>query len=74
LFGEVQQGDVICGDFPELHIRKVTRGLDEVTVQAVKRRIDKGIPYSVIARDLRIDIKQIGKYFGKTNKSTAKNF
>ena len=63
-YGELKPGERVTGDFPNLEVKKSTQELDDVTVQAIKRRVAQGYPISVIARDLRIGIKTVEKYYG----------
>lgn len=66
LFGQLEPGDIVVGEFPNLQLRSTTKELDDIMVQAIRRRKEKGYPDSVIARDLLVDIKLVEKY-GKTN-------
>lgn len=67
LYSPLKEGDVVLGEFPNYHLRTVSRELDAVTIQAIQRRRDNGYPKSVTARDLMIDIKLVEKYYGKTD-------
>jgi hypothetical protein len=67
LFGNLEPGDVVVGEFPNYQLRTVSgRDIDDVTIEAIKRRKEKGYPASVTARDLLVDIKLVEKYYGKT--------
>jgi hypothetical protein len=58
-YGDLQPGERVTGEFPNLRVKESKQEVDDVTTQAIIRKIKQGHPISVIARDLHIGIKTV---------------